>query len=1121
MNDTSTSRVFSRLATSVALALAFVPGPASAQPRPAGVVTSLTGQATVARASTAAPVPLHFKDGVFARDRIETRQDSVVRVLLGGKALVTIREFSVFTVTEDAGRAQVDLQQGRLALGVARSQLRPGESIEIRTPNAVAAVRGSEVVADVSSPGGVPQTTITTLDVSLPVTVAPRANPAAAVTLGINQAVSVLGLVDAATITPIRNLTPVQVQDMARAGRAPRPREQTDKAPEGLVRRVSEDKAKEAAQLSDALAGREQPLPPPVSSTVDAEIASTQATDVRTQNVFTVTDTVLLALDDATRRAILEGAAAEPDANPQFVVADESVQGTAADTVKTYSGTVREVFAPVAVVISGGITQTGQGGALFNLEPGADVTLPGSLFVATSAAITTGGSVLTVGEGASLKAGLGILGALTFTAESQVTTGAELVSLGPGSKTTLPRSLVASLDSTFSTGTLGEAAFVSIGDGAQVFAPTLPFITLSGKVVPSGPSGTSVMSTGPLLSIGANAFVQTQPGIFGLITAGTGRESLPGSGSDITTGAELLTIGPGARVDLHQSLVSLISTTVHSGVLRSEPTPLVRIAGQIDTDVPLPIVLMGGGAVFTTGAALSLESGAVVNATGSFSFPLLGVVAQPFNDGTTEFPTLVTGTDVVSLGPGSRLSLDRPIVAASSATLDAGGSILSLAPTAVLSIPAPLGIALLVFGDSVIGAGGDMVWLQPGASLDLNRPLLAMVRTFFSGAGLLSLGAGAVLTNGDVSIDDLLAFRSSEIHASAGLVRLGMNSRIDMVRPLIDSGTSLVETDHSALWLGAGARLVSSGQAFALFTLDQTALTTGDAFTWLGPGAHVALGRTLLSAFDSALQLGGGLLKVSPGADFVVAGSTDPLAVVVGGTHAIASADGSAMIDLAGSATAVDPESGLTVGTDRPLQHGGAMIGVAAATVTGQKAVRIDTALLEASAPLMVLVGGTNFTTAADAIDLSMRAKVTSLGPVTRLDASTLNVTNGALASLAGGSVLKVTGDFLELRNGSTLNLFNGPILSISDGSLVNVSGALVNFGGTGGNKVNVTNALCPCTVFSGVPVALQNGALASNVSIGPNPIRNPGLGSLNLSSPATAAIVLSGPASRVTIGAQ
>ncbi len=48
----------------------------------------------------------------------------------------------------------VDIQSGKLALNVARSVLRPGESIEVRTRRAIAAVRGTKafwIVTPVSS----------------------------------------------------------------------------------------------------------------------------------------------------------------------------------------------------------------------------------------------------------------------------------------------------------------------------------------------------------------------------------------------------------------------------------------------------------------------------------------------------------------------------------------------------------------------------------------------------------------------------------------------------------------------------------------------------------------------------------------------------------------------------------------------------------------------------------------------------------------------------------------------------------------------------------------------------------------------------------------------------------
>src|SRR4029453_7718009 len=127
------------------------PPPAVAQ-EAVGVVTTLDGRANVARPTLTTPLALKFKDDVFGRDKISTQENSLVRVLLGGKAILTVRELSEVTITEDAGRAVVTLPDGKVVLAVAKQRMRPGESIEIRTPNAVAAVRGTIVAVAYDSP---------------------------------------------------------------------------------------------------------------------------------------------------------------------------------------------------------------------------------------------------------------------------------------------------------------------------------------------------------------------------------------------------------------------------------------------------------------------------------------------------------------------------------------------------------------------------------------------------------------------------------------------------------------------------------------------------------------------------------------------------------------------------------------------------------------------------------------------------------------------------------------------------------------------------------------------------------------------------------------------------------
>jgi hypothetical protein len=143
-----------------------VPAIAAAQTTKAGVVTTLQGAATVARAVTPAPAPLKVKDDVFVKDRIVTGESAMVRILLGGKAVVTIRERSALTIHETPTTSTLELSGGKIALAVVKDLMKPGESIRIKTPNAMAGIRGTVIVAEVSPPaenGGAVATRFTLL----------------------------------------------------------------------------------------------------------------------------------------------------------------------------------------------------------------------------------------------------------------------------------------------------------------------------------------------------------------------------------------------------------------------------------------------------------------------------------------------------------------------------------------------------------------------------------------------------------------------------------------------------------------------------------------------------------------------------------------------------------------------------------------------------------------------------------------------------------------------------------------------------------------------------------------------------------------------------------------------
>jgi hypothetical protein len=143
-------RALIRTTAVVAASALLLPIDALAQATKAGVVTTLLGSATVARATAPAPAPLKFRDEVFVQDRIVTGESSTVRILLGGKAVITVRERSTLTISETPTTSTVEVGTGKIALAVAKDRMRPGESVEIKTPNAVAGVRGTVVIAEVS-----------------------------------------------------------------------------------------------------------------------------------------------------------------------------------------------------------------------------------------------------------------------------------------------------------------------------------------------------------------------------------------------------------------------------------------------------------------------------------------------------------------------------------------------------------------------------------------------------------------------------------------------------------------------------------------------------------------------------------------------------------------------------------------------------------------------------------------------------------------------------------------------------------------------------------------------------------------------------------------------------------
>ena len=142
-------------------------------------------------------------------------------MLFRSKAVVTVRERSTLTITEVPGKATIALEAGKIAVAVAKDKMRPGESIEVRTANAVAGVRGTVLVAEVSRasaqlPGGPPPALVTTFSVLRGQVEAFQLNPATNQIIGLPVLVGTLQQFRLAgfTVGSVVNITPQQVQQI-------------------------------------------------------------------------------------------------------------------------------------------------------------------------------------------------------------------------------------------------------------------------------------------------------------------------------------------------------------------------------------------------------------------------------------------------------------------------------------------------------------------------------------------------------------------------------------------------------------------------------------------------------------------------------------------------------------------------------------------------------------------------------------------------------------------------------------------------------------------------------------------------------------------------------------------
>ena len=764
--------------------------------------------------------------------------------------------------------------------------------------------------------------------------------------------------------------------------------------------------------------------------------------------------------------------------------------------------------------------------------------------------LVTTDDLLNVSAGGRLAAGGA--GALLRFADTTVSignaSGDQLFQLtGAGSTATLAGGL---LDASNTAFTLTGSSLVDVSSGAVLTANgTGPLATLSGGSLGLGAAAGFAISSAGASQI-AGGLLRTAN-----TTVTTTGDLVSVSGSLTDTGSTPLLDLAGGTVSARNGV--LVSTA--NGRLTLNGPALARAGGTLSTTDDLVNVSGGGRLVSAGTGALLGFSNAVVN-VGNATSDQLFVVTGAGSVGSLAGPVLdATGTTFTLTGPLVEVSSAATLTASSASPLTSlsggslslgagtgflfssagastiGGSLLrttgtDLATTGNLAtVSGPLTdtgtAALLDLTGGTVAARTGLAVSGAAGRLVLNGPALGRTGGSFAVTDdLLSITGGGRLTGAGTGALLVFSGGSTSIGNSSGdqlFVVNGAGSQAALAGPVLSGATSALSFTGTALVEVSGGATLTDTAAARLVSLSGGTLTLGGAANaFLVSSGTATLAGGLLDAAGADITAAGDFVRALSGGRLVVLGSTAPLLSLTGGTHQFGAAGN--IYRLSGTATAVDPVSGLTLGTEEPVRAAGSLFEAVGATATTQRAIRLDTALLQASAPLLSLRAGggiaSQLTTSANAIDLTTRVNLNATAPVIALDGSRLTVTGGSLVNVAGGSYLGVTGNLLSVANGSQLTVTNGTLLFASAGSVVNVSGALLSFGGTG-SIVTVSNALCPCAVIGGIPVRLSGGALAANVSI-TNAIQNAAGNSVSV-APGAAAIRVDGATTRVTISGQ
>ena len=750
----------------------------------------------------------------------------------------------------------------------------------------------------------------------------------------------------------------------------------------------------------------------------------------------------------------------------------------------------------------------------------SSMSLAGSLLTATDSMITVNESVLEVGSLSStslqplvsllrtpvhafntfLDGGpLSLQAPLLIATDSPITVGVEFIDASGSLSSTSLQPLISLLRSPL---TIENGAFLHLRsqDASVTLAGPLLLATDSAILASA--------TTADLLHVQGGSF--TADGAVPLLQL---------SGSPLGVGRDLVHV-----TDLGRLITggSLLSVADGSTVTTTDGAYISALSGGL-------VLITGAGVEFGAGANAIHINNATLPTTTINEVPVSiadnAVISLGPNSGLEGLTVQEGGSAIVASGLGTLVTIDPvllvptlpggPILtiqglplldlgATPLATFSTGGgeSVILGPPLTVTALPAQ-GVAQLTgsvvnITDSIVTSLTHFVDVNV-SSLAIPGPLLQVTNSTLKnteGTGdLLFVDAGSLLKTFGTA--PLIQIDPSEVKIADFFAEIA--GIISLSAPLLQAVDSTLTAGGDFAIVNPGGSLISTA-AQPLIQLTNSSLTAF-SLLFLEGGTVNLTGGSLFQATNSTLNVGFALIDSEFGGR-LISTSSDSSVPLVGIDGGELKSQGHLFL-LGGEAT--DSVTGL--GTDKPLQTAGTLIQAtngASLSALGN-ALRLDTALLEATAPIIRLVGSglpqASLETGGSTLDL-FKSKVTSVGPVVALDNGLINVQNGALLKLTGGSNAIVSGDLLSLINGSKINVLNGPLVRVSgNGSLLDVSGALVNFGGAGDNKIIVNNTIAPTAPLTqpGVNGIGISATAGGSIIVGPNPVQNPGLGTITV----------------------